>query len=275
MLASRFRLSPSGLALCCSLSVGSGCLIPPAEQKPTTHGKRTERDLSRFELAWREDFDQGLGKASLGDWTFETNEVEFHADNATLVDGRLALHLSPKKPGQGKTDRKYIGAEYDRTGPQTFGRFLARMRPSAPPGVIASFFTGLFDFDAQGNMRETAEIDIEFVGTTRAVQFAIHWIDDAGKKEQRFESVGLDFDAGDDFHVWEIEWLPDHVAFYVDGRELHRFSDPEQMKQLALPQEVKANLWITSEAGWAGPFAADSLPVTTEYDWIEAHTLRP
>jgi endo-1,3-1,4-beta-glycanase ExoK len=185
------------------------------------------------------------------------------------------LHLSAKKAGQGKTDRKYLGAEYDRSGPQTFGRFRARMRPSAPPGVIASFFTGLFDFDASGKMRETAEIDIEFVGTTRAVQFAIHWIDDAGVKKQRFDSVALDFDAGADFHVWEIEWLPDHVAFYVDDRELYRFTDPDEMKQLALPQEVKANLWITSEAGWAGAFDPGSLPVSAAYDWIEAHTVRP
>jgi beta-glucanase (GH16 family) len=259
-------------AVCCFLPL-LGCLRPQSE-RPAEHGHGGERDLSRFQLAWREDFDQGLGKASLGDWTFETNEVEFHADNAALADGLLSLRISQKKPGQGKTDRKYAGAEYDRSGPQTFGRFLTRMRPSAPPGVIASFFTGLFDFDAQGKLRETAEIDIEFVGTTRAVQFAIHWVDDQGVKRQRFDTVALDFDAGADFHVWEIEWLPERVAFYVDGRELYRFTEPAELAQLALPQEVKANVWISSAEEWGGHFDPASLPVTTQYDWIEAHTVR-
>jgi beta-glucanase (GH16 family) len=255
------------------VALTSACLIPQGKE-PTVPASSGPRDLSRFELAWREDFEQGLGQASLGDWTFDTNAVEFVAANAAVAEGQLALRLSEKQPGQGHTDRKYVGAEYDRAGPQKFGRFRVRMRPAAPPGVIASFFTGLFDFDAQGKLRETGEIDIEFVGTTRAVQFAIHWVDDAGVKQQRFDAVQLDFDAGADFHVWEIEWLPDRVSFYVDDRELHRFTAPGELAQIALPQEVKANVWITTEEGWAGRFDPESLPVTTLYDWIEVHALR-
>jgi beta-glucanase (GH16 family) len=259
-----------GGVLCCGFGSLGGCARPQACKLPCAR----QRDVSRFELAWREDFEHGFGRASLGDWTFPTNEVEFVAANAALDAGQLALRLSAKQSGQGHTDRKYVGAEYDRAGAQTYGRFLARMRPWAPPGVITAFFTGLFDFDAHGKARETAEIDLEFVGTTRAVQFAMHWVDDAGREQQHFESVALDFDAGADFHVWEIEWLPERVVFYVDDRELFRFTDPAELAQIALPQEVKANVWISSEAGWAGRFDPASLPATTAYDWMEVHSLR-
>src|SRR5262245_8125206 len=102
------------LALCSLLAVGA-CLNPQAS-KPSMPAKGEARDLSKFELAWREDFDPGLGQATLGDWTFDTNMVEFQAQNATLAAGQLSLHLTERKPGEGKTDRKYMGAEYDRTG---------------------------------------------------------------------------------------------------------------------------------------------------------------
>jgi beta-glucanase (GH16 family) len=233
------------------------------------------RDGTTYALSWVESFDDGLGRATVGDWTFDTNAAWFYPTNTSVADGRLDLRLTARGSEIIDTDRVYLGGEYDRTGSQLFGRFLTRMKPSAPPGVIASFFTAMYEFDPDFRLLETAELDIEFVGTTREVQLTVHWVDAGGVKRETAETVALDFDAGADFRTWEIEWLADRIVWYVDGVELHRFTDAAVLAELALPQEVKANLWISTSVPWAGAFAPSSLPVASQYDWIAAYTVAP
>ena len=86
-------------------------------------------------------------------------------------------------------------------------------------------------------------------------------------------TVQLPFDASQSFHTWEIEWVTDRVAFYVDGKELHRFSEPEALAELRNPQKVKANLWVSPSVPWVGAFDERSLPVESLYDWIAAYRL--
>jgi beta-glucanase (GH16 family) len=232
------------------------------------------RDGRTFELAWVDDFEAGLGSAELGNWTFDTNAAWFHPDNVRAENSVLRLELSAADARAGD-GRRYLAGEYDRKGEQLYGRFVTRMKPSAPPGVIASFFTAFYKFDDKWEkLLETAEIDIEFVGNTREAQFAIHWVDPGGTKQETNTRVALPFDAGEAFHVWEIEWVEDRIAFYVDGQELHRFDDPDELAEQAIAQEVRANLWISTSVPWAGAFDAAALPVRSEYDWIAAYRLR-
>jgi len=235
-----------------------------------------ERDGTHYERAWVEEFDHGLGEATLGDWTFATNAAWLHPDNARVADDMLELHLTAVgatqlPPG---ADRDYLGAEYDRIGAQQFGRLLTRMRPAAPPGVISSFFTAAYRYDGAGTLVDLAEIDIEFAGKTTEVQFTIHWIDAAGQ-QSRSATVALPFDAGADFHVWEIEWLAGRIVFYVDGDELHRFTDPTPVAEQAQPQSVMANTWITTSVPWAGAFDPGTLPQVTRYDWMASYRVAP
>ena len=265
-------LSRSSLPL---LLLLGACLKPasPASSATATSGTpgSFERDGRTFRLSLEEQFDHGPGPAELGDWTFEGNAARFEPSHVQAENGTLTLSLTRSTAHE--SERAFSGAEYARPEAQLFGRFVARMKPQSPPGVISSFFTAFYQFDPGWAMRETAEIDIEFVGTTRAVEFAIHWMDEAGQHQQRSQRVELPFDAGEAFHDWEIEWLPERVAFYVDGKELHRFSDPQQLAELRHPQQPRLNLWISSEADWAGPFAEASLPVHASYEWIRAYSL--
>jgi beta-glucanase (GH16 family) len=232
------------------------------------------RGDQRYTLAWVEDFEAGLGNATLGNWTFDTNAVWFHANNAKVNNNALLLSLSERGTLKIDSDRKYLGAEYDRQGAQLYGRFVTRMRPVVPAGVIASFFTAFYKFTPNyDKMLETAEIDIEFVGGTDSVQFALHWIDASGEKHQTAHKLKLPFDASQAFHVWEIEWLSDRVVFYADNKELHRFTDAAILAELRIPQEVKANVWISTSVPWAGEFNPRALPVETAYDYIAAYRL--
>jgi beta-glucanase (GH16 family) len=249
-----------------ALPIDAPAIDAPADDGPLP--PTFTRDGVRYQRAWVEDFSDGLGAATVGDWTFPSNAAWLHPDNVAVADGALTLHLTRR--GAQTVPSEYLGAEYDRTGEQLFGRFLTRMRPVAPPGVIASFFTGVFRFEGE-RMVETAEIDIEFVGTTRTVEFTVHWIDPAGVKKQSNAVVPLPFDASDGFRVYEIEWLADRVVWYADGVELYRFTDAAVLAELALPQEVKANTWVSTSVPWAGAFDPATLPLATTYDWMAAY----
>lgn len=249
----------------------------PRELAPTNERELAEqvsRDGAKYRLSWVDDFESELGPSTLGNWTFDSNLAWFHPDNVQLKDGSLQFALTERGDVVIDSDREILGGEYDRIGAQKFGRFLARMKPQAKPGMIASFFTAFYRFNSDySKLLETAEIDIEFVGDTKSVQFALHWVDDAGVKKQTEKLVPLDFDASADFHTWEIEWLAERVVFYVDGRELHRFTDAAILDQLAIPQEVRANLWVSDSVPWAGAFDAKSLPAHAEYAWVAAYAL--
>jgi endo-1,3-1,4-beta-glycanase ExoK len=101
----------------------------------------------------------------------------------------------------------------------------------------------------------------------------LHWIDARGQKRQIGKTVQLPFNASQSFHTWEIEWVTDRVAFYVDGKELHRFSEPEALAELRNPQKVKANLWVSPSVPWVGVFDERSLPVESLYHWIATYRL--
>ncbi|HSC88662.1 MAG TPA: family 16 glycosylhydrolase [Polyangiaceae bacterium] len=268
----------------------TGCSGSPASQpkgpdtSPTQLAPVSEAELPprvsragvEYELAWLDDFARGLGPSTLGNWTFGSNLAWFHPSNVRTSEGGLDLWLTARGDTAIDSDRTILGAEYDRNGPQKFGRFLARMRPVARPGMVASFFTAFYQFDASySKLLETSEIDIEFVGSTKAAQFALHWVDATGTKQHIERLVDLDFDASADFHTWEIEWLAERVVFYVDGRELHRFDDAAIVRELEHPQEVRANLWVSDSVPWAGAFDASGLPRSSSYQWIAAYRLAP
>src|SRR4030095_12340199 len=90
---------------------------PPLERK-------FQRDSHHFTLAWKEDFKLDLGQASLGDFTFPESASWFHPQNAWVRDDVLHLRLSPRGSINVRSDRRYVGAEYQRQGPQIYGRKL-------------------------------------------------------------------------------------------------------------------------------------------------------
>ena len=125
------------LASGCTNASAVPAVSAPSQEPPATfvRGDRSYR------LSWHESFDRGLGPAELGDWTFAGNAARFTPKNVRAEEGKLELRLTRSEPPV--QERAFSGAEYDRHEEQLFGRCVARMRPHAPPGVIASFFTAL------------------------------------------------------------------------------------------------------------------------------------
>ena len=67
------------------------------------------------------------------------------------------------------------------------------------------------------------------------------------------------------FHDFGCRWLPELIAFYVDGREVYRLED-----QAAVAEAQDMYLLVNhAVGGWAGlPPAGAVFPNTLEVEWV-------
>jgi beta-glucanase (GH16 family) len=137
-----------------------------------------------------------------------------------------------------------------------YGYLEARLQAARGDGIVTGFFT--YTGPTFGDRWD--EIDVEILGrNTRRVEFN-YFTDGANTG-----GVGIDlpFDAAEGLHTYGIEWLPDRINWYVDGRLLHtetgaRAPLPDR------PQKLYIDLWNgrgvddwTGRFEWRGePFAA-------------------
>ncbi len=248
------------------------CSEVPAEIHFENLPKNIINDGDLFSLEWVNDFDSELPSWEKAHWGFETNLCEFIPSNVIIEDGKCKLTMSDKAGQSGEyPEYPYFSAEYlTAKNPQMYGRYAVSMKPNSPSGVVTSFFLAYYDFnDDYSKLLESSEIDIEFCGRTDQVEFALHYVDPEGNLQHpEVPVVDLGFDAAEDYHLWEIEWLPDRIAFYVDGKLLHQYNDSLVLAEMEFPLEVHMNYWISSASSWVGPFDKSLFPLSTFYDFV-------
>lgn len=192
--------------------------------------------------------------------TFPGNLASFTRDN---------LHYSPEgthlviEEGKGRP-RPYRSGAFASARSFGHGRFEAEIRPARGSGLITGFFLHR-DCPRQ-------EIDIEFPGDHprrmlanvffnpgddgTAMSFgyrgAPHWID-------------LGFDATADFHLYAIDWQPDHVAWLVDGRVVHERASWDPTPIPHLDMRLHANLWAPRSHELAGSIDTSRLPAAAVF----------
>lgn len=163
--------------------------------------------------------------------------------------------------------KNYKGAEYRTKEAFTYGRFETRMKPAGKEGMLASFFT-------YHEMRERSywnEIDIEILGRySNDVQF--NPITKGQVNHVRHELTS--FNPALDYHDYGFEWTPDYVAWFIDGKEVHRQTG-EHIKTLDLPQKLMMNVWNPAYIDWAGAWSDNILPAFSYYDWIKYSSYTP
>ncbi len=155
-----------------------------------------------------------------------------------------------------------------------YGRWIARVKASAVPGLLNSIFTKDWDDlttpgDDQDGLK--AEVDIEFVTHTFGdnqgqVHLAIHL-----KDHDNFwhGNVPLDFNPSEDFHEWGFDILPDRVVWHVDGKVLQTWANtPEYLVHPGY--EFFFNSW-TQKSWLKGPPLQDG---QYEIDWVKFYPLR-
>jgi hypothetical protein len=252
--------------------------------------------------------DGGLGEGS----------VRFLKENIVFQDGKMMLVVKkPAQPVPGSlsfaegTSNNYpnmlqpyeLSSGEIRTKYNNFryGKYEFRYKPPQTGSVSATnpgnYCSASFVFRTP-KWQEWREIDIEMTPDQKyAVGRNLIYCDRCIGWDKNIESFNyvpmpslLGSDAGTDggsdagttetgFHTYGFVWVPDYVAWTVDGKEVLRMppfpprANPAQWPQIQVPQmsaKIIMNVWVfTSSGAFAGHNPADNVyPFHSEYEWM-------
>jgi len=210
------------VSLLAVLVIAWASLAPAAPQPPVG-----------WTLAWSDEFDRD-GPPDAARWSYDlgghgwgNQERQFYTaqrlENARVKDGRLIIEARREDwKGQAYTSARLVTKG---KGDCTYGRVVVRAklprgRGSWPAIWMLPTTTGQMQWPADG------EIDImEHVGFDHGVVHgAVHttrYHHSIGTQKTGHVAVP---DASEAFHDYAIEWTPQAIMWFVDGREFFRYA---------------------------------------------------
>jgi len=193
-------------------------------------------------------------------------------DNVSVADGHLRLTARPEKvaghegrtfnytSGMVTTGRDYL----ERARPDRFatkyGYFEIRAKVPRGKGLWPAIWL------LPSTQEPRPEIDIlEVLGhTTSTYEMHLHYLD----KQKNWKSAGKNastVDLADNWHVYGLEWRKDAVIWYLDGKEMWRYTNPEGISQE--PMYLLINLAVGGN--WPGsPDAKTEFPADFLIDYV-------
>jgi len=199
-----------------------------------------------------------------GSDTFKDNLALFRPSNVKCSSGVGAV-LSVKRESLGVRD--YTAASICSQDQYLFGKFEASIKASSVPGVVTGFFLH------RNSPRQ--EIDIEISGN-RPDRLLVNIFFNPGDENASFDYgyrgtpsyIDLGFDASKASHHYAIEWCPNEIRWFVDGKLVHRrvVWDPTPIPHL--PMTLHANNWVTRSTQLAGRIKNRNLPTVSVVEEI-------
>jgi beta-glucanase (GH16 family) len=158
------------------------------------------------------------------------------------------------------------------------GIAAARMKPQKAKGMHSSFWllpegTRFTDGDPSAG----TEIDVmEFFGVTPRGRETIgsfvsyyepgwHNVKHGALFREARQALGQGARWWEEFHVFSVEWTPEHYIFRIDGREYHRETNAVSLAQQYLVLSMLASDHELAE------LTADELDDTAQVDWVRVY----
>jgi len=166
-----------------------------------------------------------------------------------------------------------FGSTVSSTRAMEFGTVTARIKTgSTASGIVTSFITK----NTLGD-----EIDYEWVGLNpNEVQSNYYWNGTLDYTKGAHHPVGADSTA--DYHIYTIEWLPDHISWIIDGNVARTVNKADTFdstlglyKFPARPSRIQLSMWdggmgADGTANWAGKtdWSDQTKTYTMSVDWV-------
>ena len=188
------------------------------------------QDLSYdgYTLKWRDEFNGS--SLNRDDWNVELHnpgwvngELQAYVDseeNIYVKDGSLVI--KPVKNGNSYTSgRVNTMGKHD----YKYGLFEARVKVPAGKGYLPAFWLMPTDENLYGQWPRCGEIDaMEVMGQdTKKVYGTIHF-GNPHSESQGTKTV-TEGDFSEEYHVFDVEWEPGVIRWYVDGMLYHEEND--------------------------------------------------
>lgn len=238
--------------------------------------------LDGYKLVWYDEFNGAV--LSTSKWTYqEANAGWVNNELQTYVKGRTPKGAKTAELGNGtlkiraiKEDGKvYSSRIYGRkTTGFKYGYFEARIKLPKGRGTWPAFWMMPV---AGGSWPACGEIDImEEVGVDAGKIVTTIHCGAYNHPQGTQKSVTLDVPTSEsEFHIYAMEWTPDYIQMYVDGRPALNFPNDGKGNNNTWPYN-KAFYPILNLAwggDWGGYAGVDesALPATMEVDYVRVY----
>jgi beta-glucanase (GH16 family) len=256
---------------------GSASATPPS-------GGSNPPSTGTYTLVWSDEFNGANGTApDPTKWVLETggngwgnNELEYYTnrlENAHVQDGNLVITaIKETYTGTDGVTSNYTSARLKTAGKfeQAYGKFEARIKIPAGQGIWPAFWM-------LGNNINTVswpscgEIDImENIGKEPSI---IH-----GSLHGPGYDVGAAFTLpngqrfSDDFHIFDVEWEPGTIRFYVDGQLYETQSSSSAGSGWVFDHPFFTLLNVAVGGNWPGsPDDTTVFPQTMLVDYVRVY----
>lgn len=227
-------------ALLAAIAVAVASESNPSFVDPlTTHDKSLWRKSDGWANAW------------------EKNDTGWVGRHIAIRDGRMMITLTD----EGASGRGFASGEYQSRRFYGYGRFEARLKSVAAPGIVTGFFT----YTGPYFKAPHDEIDFEFLGKAPHQVQLNYFTDGVGRHET---NIDLGFDASKEFHTYAFEWRPDSIRWFVDGRLVHEETGARGPLPSA-PGKIYLHVWAGKDLeDWLGRVDYPGHPLVAEIDCV-------
>ena len=233
-----------------------------------------------YELVWHDEFDAaGVSSPSTDNWWYETgdggwgnNELQDYVSGGKYNGTRIAeVSDGTLKITAQKIDGKVRSVRMNTVQGWTYGYFEGRLKLCKGKGTWPAFWMMPKNFRA---WPDDGEIDImEHVGYhENYVSSSIHC-------KAYYHSIGTQKTneihiptATSEFHTYAVEWTPEYLKFYFDGKLHFTFTNDGKGDKNTWPFNAPFYLKLNLAWGgnWGGAMGIDEscLPATYEIDYV-------
>lgn len=237
-----------------------------------------------YKLVWNDEFNKG-SELNSTDWRHEVqkagwvnNELQNYANGSAdgkrvteIADNRLYINCF-----KGSNGKIYSGRVYaHETQGWLYGIFEARIKLPKGKGTWPAFWMMPCNNDFGANpWPKCGEIDImEEVGVNpNYTSSSLHTEKFNHVMGTQITKERLTAGAEDGFHVYRLEWTPDYIKTYVDGKELLNFNNDGKNDVGSWP--FNKPFYVILNLAWGGDWGGmkgvdeSALPVQMEVDYV-------
>ena len=237
-----------------------------------------------YKLVWNDEFNEG-SELNSTDWRHEVqkagwvnNELQNYANGSAdgkrvteIADNRLYINCFKGSDGKIYSGRVYA---HENQG-WLYGIFEARIKLPKGKGTWPAFWMMPCNNDFGANpWPKCGEIDImEEVGVNpNYTSSSLHTEKFNHVMKTQITKERLTAGAEDGFHVYRLEWTPDYIKTYVDGKELLNFNNDGKNDVGSWP--FNKPFYVILNLAWGGDWGGmngvdeSALPVQMEVDYV-------
>lgn len=152
---------------------------------------------------------------------------------------------------------------------QRYGRFECCYKYGGGTGLNNAFWITVQDPSVSNAVNQV--VDVNKGRYSNQVYLHLHR---KNKKDKDFEKIFFHegADLAGDFHTYTLDWLPDGLTFYIDGKVVGHIENTEGADELTGPAVVHLSTAVMPEAG---PITDDLIGRSMVVDWVRVYKQVP